>query len=415
MMRGLSAFVAFLVATASVSGQPKTVFAPPKKGTIENTSLVAAHQSRWAAVSDVHNLLVFCHDRVYPDAHVSLVKLVDAKGLPAPYATQLKLPRPEGLAKIPNYALSAALHPKLPLLYVWQDISVHYSNPPGKEPPDLKSFDHLVIYNLAKEPPEVLAAFCRGTEFIYGQAAGGLAIDAGGSYLYVPNLRELTNAGSLRLGRFPLDADGLPLLSDKDAKEPVPVRGKRLMDANAVKPLSPPDLTPVEYVNLFPMSGYGAGTCFHPVGKDVVIAGGHGGLMSWRPDDKISTLSSLPFRHSGHVLIGAHPSLPALFATCHRHDQPDSFFRAEQVEGYLSLLPRQYVIPGAQLTSPPMVVAKGKKLVVGGHHFLYQFKLDDKGMPLPDVTQMQVYNPMVRAMAYSEKFDRLYVGTDVSK
>ena len=32
-------------------------------------------------------------------------------------------PRPDALAKYPNYPLALAFHPKLPLLYVWQDVA----------------------------------------------------------------------------------------------------------------------------------------------------------------------------------------------------------------------------------------------------------------------------------------------------
>lgn len=415
MKRPFCTIAALLLAVAPASAQPKATFAPPKNGVIDNVSLIAAHQSRWAALSETHRLLAFCHESSYPDSRVSLVKL-DAKGLPAPYLTQLKLPKPDGLVKFANYALAAAFHPRLPLLYVWQDVNLHYTNPPSNEPADLKNFDHLVIFDLAREPAEVVATLCRGKEYIYGQSGGGLAVDGDGGFLYVPNLRELTNAGSFRFGRFPLAADGLPEFADKDAKQPLAVRGKRLSELNAANPVSPADLTPIEYVNLFPATGYGSASCFIPLNKDVVIAGGHGGAMAWRPQDKVATLSGLPFRHSGPALLGLHPTLPAAYATVHRHDQTNSLFRFEQVEGYLSSLPRQYLMPGGQVSGPPLVMAKGKKLAVGGHHFVYLIDLDEGGFPhLDGGIQMQVLNPLVRAMVYSEKFDRLYVGVEVSK
>ena len=94
---------------------------------------------------------------------------------------------------------------------------------------------------------------------------------------------------------------------------------------------------------------------------------------------------------------------------------PDSFFRAEHAEGYLTLLPKQYVIPDSKLTGPPAVLSKQKKLAVGGRHLVYRLDLDEKGFPIDGVIQTQVNCPQVRALVYSERFDRLYVGVEVSK
>src|SRR5207342_995972 len=97
--------------------------------------------------------------------------------------------------------------------------------------------------------PELVVSLCRGLEYIFGQQGGSLALDGSGTYLYIPNLRERKNAGSLRLGRFELDADGLPMPDDKTAKEPVAARAKKLMDLNVAKPVMPPKMTPIEYVH----------------------------------------------------------------------------------------------------------------------------------------------------------------------
>ena len=106
---------------------------------------------------------------------------------------------------------------------------------------------------------------------------------------------------------------------------------------------------------------------------------------------------------------------PALFATVYYPTHGDSLFRAEQVDGFLTLLPRQYVFPGLKITSPPVVLGKSNKVALGGQHFVYLVSLDEKGMPLLDVLETQVLNPSVHALAYSEKLDRLYVGVEVSK
>src|SRR5262249_6912960 len=150
------------------SAFPKVTFAPPKTGTIKNLVPVMAQSARCAAVSDVHQMLAFGHDKAYTDAQVSLVRL-DAQGTPLAYATPIKLPRPSGLDKLPSYVTGVAFHPRLPLLYVWQDFAGVYANPPPAAPKEVMLFDHLHIVSFAKETPEVLISLCRGQEYIYAQ------------------------------------------------------------------------------------------------------------------------------------------------------------------------------------------------------------------------------------------------------
>ncbi len=412
MFRSGFALLAVLLFTAAAIAQPKIALSPPKTGRLDTLVPVMAHSARVAAVGDIHGMLAFGHDHTYADAHVSLVKL-DAKGNPAAYAMQLKLPKPAGLVKNKNYVTGLAFHPKLPLLYVWQDVDSYYTNPvPATTPAEVKLVDHLCVVSFAKDPPELLVSLCRGEEYMFGQHGGALAVDPTGSFLYVPNLREIKNAGSLRFGRFPLDADGLPAIVD--AKEALPVRIKKLIDINTAVKCVPPQLTPIEYVHLFSHSQYGSGHSFVPIGKDAVLSGGGQGLIAWRPEDKHATVHGLPLKQAGHTQFIVHPTLPALFSTSH-HAPLDSFFRADQTEGYLSSLPKQYVIEGSKLTGPPAILPKEKKLAVGGEYGVFVMNLDDRAYPTGEVTRVPVNSPSVRALIYSERFERAYVGVEVSK
>ncbi len=392
-------------------GQAPIKLSEPKNGKIANLVPVTAPSARCVAVGETAGWLAFGHDKTYADAHVSLVKL-DAKGNPAAYSIPLKLPRPAGLVKHANYPLALAFHPKLPVLYIWQDIALPYTNPEAPQPPDLKNFDHLHIYSVAKEQPELLASLCRGPEYVYGCAGGGLLADSSGSFLFVPNLKDPKNSGIFKFGRFSLDDAGLPKLEAKDAALPVPARLKRLAELNAAKPIVPHHITLTDYVTLFQMNPYGCGMSFWEAGRDVVIAGGHTGLIAWRPDNKRLTLSGLAFRHHGNQLIAGHPQLPAVYATLFN---TDLITRAEQVEGYLTLVPQTYKVPEANLLSPPAVFDKGKKLAIGGRYRIYVLNLDDKGRCLPEVAPVPLLNPAVHALVYSQRFDRLYVSVEVSK
>jgi hypothetical protein len=409
----VAAAVTVLWCAGPVRAQPQTILPAAKDGKLDNLVPVPAPDARWVALSESLGLLAFCHDRDYQGANISLVRL-DAKGKPAASAMSWKLPRPTapGLAKIPTYAVSAAFHPKLPLLYVWQDIAIPVPNPPQPLPADAKPLDHLCIYNVAKDPPELVLSLCRGDEYLYGLSGGAVAVSPGGTHLYVPNLRDPKNFSFYKFGRYPLDADGLPLLDDKLAKQPTAVRVKALADQNAGKSVYPPQVTPLEYVNLFPFNFVGAGHSFHFASADAVVVGGYMGLMTWRADDKIVTLHGLPLKTPSNTLLGAHPKLPVVFAT---RAPSDSVFRVEHAEGYLSLLPRQLTFPKTRLTSPPVVLVKANKLAVGGYYHVYVADLDEKGNVRPEVTRVRVLNPNVRALVYSERFDRLYVGVEQSK
>jgi hypothetical protein len=406
-------FFVFLVllAGSSVPGQEPIKLSEPKIGKIACLTPVTAPSARCIGIGETAGWLAFGHDKAFADAHVSLFKL-DAKGNPAAHSIPLKLPRPAGLVKLANYPLALAFHPKLPVLYVWQDIAQQYTNPEQPQPPDLKNFDHLHIYSLAKEPPELLASLCRGTDYLYGMSGGSLLVDAAGANLYVPNMKDPKNAGSLRFGRFHLDEAGLPKLDAKDAVLPLPARVKRLAELNAAKPLLPHQMTLLDYVTLFPLSPAGSGMSFFEAAPNVVIAGGHTGLISWRPDDKRVTLSGLAFRNHGHQLVGVHPQLPSVYAALFN---TDLLTRAEQVEGYLTLVPRTYKLPEALFLSQPAVIEKGKRLAIGGRYRIYVLNLDDKGQCLPEVAQVPLMNPSVQALAYSQRFDRLYVSIEVSK
>ena len=400
-----------LLGISSAPGQEPTKLSEPKIGKIASLTPVTAPSARCIAVGEAAGWIAFGHHKTFADAHVSLMKL-DAKGNPAAYSIPLKLPRPPGLIKHANYPLALAFHPKLPVLYVWQDIDLPYTNPEAPHPPDLKNFDHLHIYSVAKEKPELLASLCRGIEYTYGMSGGSLLAESTGNYLYVPNMKDVKNSGALRFGRFALDEAGLPKLDAKDAALPLPQRLKRLAELNAAKPMTPHQINSIEYVNLFPFSPAGCGMSFWEVAPSVVITGGHTGLIAWRPEDKRVTLSGLAFRHHGYQMVTGHPTLPAVYATIFNSDM---LTRAEQVEGYLTMVPKTFKLPDASLYSAPAVFDKGKKLAIGGRYRIYVLNLDDKGHILPEVAQVPLMNPSVQAMMYSPKFHRLYVSIEVSK
>jgi hypothetical protein len=406
-----AALAAVLAWPALTLAQPVVTFAPPKNGTLANLSPVVAPSARCVALSEAHRLLAFGLDRTSEwNGRLSLVRL-DEKGKPVATATTWELPCTPDLKKAGTYPLSLAFHPKLPLLYVWQDAQVQLTNPPAPLQPLLREFDHLLVYDVGKGKPELVASLCRGDRYMHGQQGGGLAVDRDGAFLYVPSVHDPKNRSYLKFGRFPLDADGLPdVLGEKDGKLPREPRLKQLAQRNGAG-LIPPDVTPWETGYILSWTNAGCGHSFCPLSKDVILAGGSRGVVLWRPGDKDCTLSGLPLRKASNTLLATHPKLPLLFVTAYNSD---SLFRVQVPDGYPSLLPEQWVIPD-EILLPPAVLGKANKVAVGGRNFVYIISLDEKGRARPEVVRVPVFNPLVRALVYSERFDRLYVSVELSR
>jgi hypothetical protein len=161
-----------------------------------------------------------------------------------------------------------------------------------------------------------------------------------------------------------------------------------------------------------PWTSSGTGASYFFASREATVIGGNNGLMTWRPEDKTFVLSGLSLKNRGTTLITPHPTLPVLFVGT---PGMDSICRVTHSEGYLSLLPREVKFAGTRLSSAPAVLSKAKKLAVGGHYHVYVANLDDEGQVLPEAVKVRVLNPIVRALVYSERFDRLYVGVEVSK
>jgi hypothetical protein len=406
------AVITHLIIASSAVAQPSYTFDAAKKGSLANLTPVIAPSARAAALHDALGILAFIHERNY-DTHVSLFRL-DAKGTPSIDASQWKLPCPPGLMKAGNYPLALAFHPKLPLLYVWQDVGIQFGNPPAAPSAELDPFDHLLVYDVAKDPPTLVTSLVRGKTggILHGQQAGGLTVDRDGTFLYVPNFHDPKNYSYFQFGRFPLDAEGLPdILGEKDGKLPRDQRLKKLAERNVAGPLLPPQVTPFNYGYIVCYNQHGAGACFYPLSADAILSSAARGLVLWRPNDKDSGLNAIPLKNVNYVLFAVHPTLPFVYATV-----PDATFLyfVRHADGYPTLLPELWTAP-MKLTSKPVVLGKSGKVAVGTIYHLYLFTPDAQGRPGRDLTQVPVFNPAVRAMIYSERFDRLYVSTELSK
>jgi hypothetical protein len=403
----LAIVIAWSGSAFAQSTEPLTI----EPGTCEQLIPLVAHEARCLAISDTHQMAAFGHDRTWTEASLTLYRL-DAQGQPQFPATGWKLPCPEPLQKAGCYAAGVVFHPRLPLLYVWNDVGVHFTNPPTTETEDVRQFDRLLIYDLSQQPPTLVVSLCRGIQYLYGQQGGALAIDAAGEHLYIPNLRDPKNAGSWHFGRFALDADGLPkVLTDAETALPRGERGEKLRAWNQSPAAKPSQTTPYEYVYIFPGNFYGSVGNIQALSPQRIIAGGPTGAICWRPDDPHVTLSGLPIRKHHMTFVAAHPSLPVVYATKHGGD---GVFRIVFHEGYWTGVPRGWSLADVKLTTPPVLMGKDRLAVAGAHH-VFLLALDDRGQVQSPATAVRVFAPNARTLAFSEKFGKLYVGVDLSR
>lgn len=390
---------------------------------LEFVQQVLAPGSRCAALSDQAHMLAIGHRPGKDVPHVSLFRL-DAEGTAADKAIPLKLPRSEVLKERANFPVSLAFHPQLPLLYVWQDIE------PAKmatgEDPAVKELDHLLIYNIEGQVPELLLALARGPEFALGQTAGSLALDRAGRRLFLPNVcTKAPGAAAITpaVGVLPLDFLGLPLLGEKgpaeeklpaDPRKATALRDTRVGECKTA--LQAGKLPGKMLVSdaASPLSGFPTGLGFVPVSDDVVIMGGTYGPVVWDEGNRRARFNHF-FLHANYGApyvdrLSAHPTLPVVYFSVLRTHW---IYRMEHADGYLTLVPQQATLADTTMQSAPVVLTKRHLVAVGGVNRVGLPRIDATGAFKAEArTDLSVHNPAVEALAYSEKFDRLYVAVE---
>ena len=112
-------------------------------------------------------------------------------------------------------------------------------------------------------------------------------------------------------------------------------------------------------------------------------------------------------------MIVGNPKQQMIYMAFHGSDR---LFQMEHVDGFLTLMPRLARIGGASFQSIPIFMTKQNKVAVGGVKAVYFVKVDNEGRLTSEAEVVAMSNPSgnpaVRAMAYSEKFDRLYVAVE---
>ena len=345
-----------------------------------------------AVVSDTHNLLVIGSD---DDKHqLSIFSLAGNAAHSPSKPAQVNLPKPALLGNAKNRPLGMAFHPKLPLLYVWQDITADAEK-------IYIGFNHLIVYAIEPAALRQVAAYARGPEFAHGLSVGAIAIDPQGHRIFLPNLQDPNNGGA-SIGYFDLDGEGMP------RRTRVPIQGT--LDGRGLNRFEL--VTKPVRVNVSRFRGLPTGWGFVAPSLNTVIFTGAGhGPAVWDTQNRRAAIGLLPITTlPGDCLIAADAQLSVLFGAAQGHD---SLYRVSHADGYPTLLPHVVQLPGAVFHSAPtVIVANHNRLAVGGIGKVHFAGLNKRGQFTNEFENVSVKSNAVRALVYSRKSKRLYVAVE---
>lgn len=410
-----SASLAMLVVDVAIGQSPALTATHAKReltlvgkpGELDVLRKIPTASAFLAVVSDVAGALVVVHAPqptytqalpehfpITEDADLTVYRL-DAKGelgaAEAAKGTPIRLPRAAKLAARRQYPLSVVAHPKLPLLYVWQDVVASAEKAPRDEQAT-DGFKHLHIYDLATSPPKLVQSACWGESFSRGNSAAVIGLDRAGTKLFLPNLQRSTKTGlASMIGYVKLAADG------KVA-----------------------DDTPAAYAAAAKTSLYGETPCglgFYDVSDTLTIVCAGLGPCTWDERNRraqLNVLTFFPTVGAGYrYRMAVNPTLSTVYLT---GLGSSSVFRVEHVDGFFTMWPQRGTFDGGLLvTSPPVVVGPRPLVACSTLGFVHLLKLDAEGFFSGERVDIALTSRKVEALAYSAKYDRLYATFEEAK
>ena len=387
---------------------------------------VIAPAARHSAVSDVAGMLAVGHRPKSPTP-VSFFRL-DAQGQIVPGdSVTITLPKPATFGERPNQVLGLLCHPRWPLLYVWQDVEPLPDNLPT-DPSVSAEFDHLLIYSLDEAQPKLILATARGPDFYCGSAAGGFALNSAATRLYVPNMQQLDRTKKLvsTIGWFELDPDGLPAFAPPNSppEGAKPIAPSPLSDPAAATAARTAKIAAIEQAKAagqplvlrkymeattYTFSSAPAPYCYAPFNDDAIFLAGHSGPVSWVLSDRLGRYCYFYLQPyvAYRYRVAVHPTAPSVYIATLVYD--GRINRMEHADGQFTLTPQTMTNDNLVYYSTPIVLAKTNQLAIGANGRICLIDLDAEGKFKPSAVQMTVNNPTVEAIAWSPKFEKLYV------
>jgi len=375
------------------AAQMVTVPAPAILEQVPGVVKVSAARAMCAAVSDQHSMLIVgCQALKASEGKELLVYKLGPSGDPVGEPEVISTPKPPEVNDFPNQVIAVEFHPKLPLVYVWQDTEDKKTK---RAEAVNEKYPHLIIYKV--EPGgklSLVAQAATGSRFDMNNLWGDLALSANGDRLYVPNLRTSAKSGFSAAGFMTLDPKtGLPALQEDEDGKPIPKR---------------------EAVRLFPIGQFGSDSI--PAGNGYVvgsegnfITNGYVTLVTFDPNNRQGhTMAYYPPWGGGNIRVSGHPD-PKVWRMYAVNLGSPSFYSLQHSDGFTTGVPQMMAITGMTGYTEAIVMPKRSKLAIGGSNALYMVTTTADGQLTNEVVGVKVNNPTLRAVAYSPRFDKVYV------
>lgn len=352
-------------------------------------------------------------------------------------ATGFSLPGNQN-KKVVNQVLAIATHPTMPVLYVWQDTGTNPSAIVAPKNEKAKQYNHLLIYDISTDPPQLLMSACNGKDFMVGRSTGMLTLGNNGRRLFVPNMRyDVTRSYGVAIGYYELDGKGLPILTGKEPEaDPLSVSGSPDQDETTGNESSESTSTeaatqalteaPTETANEKVTTGRGGGLTmlhlsnvgskYHPSrafyiddAHTLLLTGTY--LATYDTSNRTGRLAAvnIPNANLRYPRMTTHNALGMAYFNYigSSHVAAWALFN-----GYPSLVPQRVDVTPLVINSPVVHLTKHQKLALGSNNKVLLLSLDKQGFIQPAIEQFKIDVTSVSLMVYSPKFDRLYLGTD---
>lgn len=360
-----------------------------------------------AAVSDENNTLVVGRTGDATE-DLRVYGLLAEKGLIKTGTPQkVLLTKAAGLEKVTVRPLSLVFHPKLPLLYVWSDV---FTQPPNTPIEKLvyDKYDHLSVFKIANSQLQLVGTFGHGPDFSQGKTLGNIAIDPQGTRIFLPNLRD-PKTGFVDIGFLDLDKDGIPVS--------VPVTIPGALDAFGVEKQElqhRPTRVTIQIDQNNPFPAYSTG--LYAPNANVVLYGTYGGPGFWDTTNRRAALGSYYYRPIySSCRVGGHPKFRHVYM-CAGDLNNVNLAMMTHADGFLTLIARTgpTVSGEVHFHSNPVVMPgqKRHRMAIGGVNTVYVFPLDILGEFDGPPERITVVAPAAKAIAYSDKHERLYVAVE---
>jgi hypothetical protein len=145
--------------------------------------------------------------------------------------------------------------------------------------------------------------------------------------------------------------------------------------------------------------------------REVLVMGGYSGCLV--NDTQNGSLRQAWFHIPGDLVgpcaIAGHPTAPALYICLQDHNH---FYQVAQTDGYPSLMPQVATVTGAHMTGIPLVLPKRARIAIGDTKSLHLLGLDTEGRLNGKSDRLKLDCGIAKGLAYSEKYDRLYVAVN---